>query len=122
MSQALAAEFAFAFVLCFVVLSVATIKTPCRCTSASRSAPTSRHGGIAIDNISGGSLNPAVSTDISAARIVGGGHFYSCLIYSAAEIAGAAVAAGVFMAPVSANLLSSNLRDTDGHATYLSGP
>ena len=58
--------------------------------------PLSQYFGLAIGNVSGGSLNPAVSTDISAAQIIGGGHFYNCLIYSAAEIAGAAVASGVF--------------------------
>merc|ERR550537_2131596 len=96
-AQALTAEFVYTFVLCFVVLSVATIKTPLNQYFGLAIGSCVTVGGIAIGNVSGGSLNPAVSTGISAARIIGGGHFYNCLIYSAAEIAGAAVAAGVFM-------------------------
>merc|ERR1719261_740501 len=84
---ALAGEFVFTFVLCFVVLSVATIKSP-----------LNQHFGLAIGGVSGGSLNPAVSVGISSARIIGGGHFYNCLIYSVAELCGAAAAAGVFYA------------------------
>merc|ERR1719378_1797640 len=89
-AQALAGETVFTFVLCFVVLSVATVKAPLSeyfglaigfCVTA---------GGLAIGNISGGSLNPAVSTGISAARIIGGGYFYNCLIYSLVELVGAA--------------------------------
>merc|ERR1719218_295773 len=96
-AQALGGEFVYTFVLCFVVLSVATIKTPLSQYFCLAIGSCVTVGGVAIGNVSGGSLNPAVSTGISAARIIGGGHFYNCLIYSAAEIAGAAVAAGVFM-------------------------
>jgi aquaporin Z len=96
-AQALTAEFVYTFVLCFVVLSVATIKDPLNQYFGLAIGSCVTVGGIAIGNVSGGSLNPAVSTGISAARIIGGGHFYNCLIYSAAEIAGAGVAAGVFM-------------------------
>merc|ERR1719231_1968160 len=99
---ALAGEFVFTFVLCFVVLSVATTKSFTMKDQQNHvfglaigSCVTA--GGYAIGGVSGGSLNPAVSTGISAARIIGGGHFYNCLIYSAAEIAGAGVAALVFM-------------------------
>jgi len=95
-AQALTAEFVYTFVLCFVVLSVATVKTPLSQYFGLAIGSCVTVGGIAIGNVSGGSLNPAVSTGISAARIIGGGHFYNCLIYSAAEIAGAALAAGVF--------------------------
>jgi len=95
--QALGAEMVYTFVLCFVVLSVATIKTPLSQYFGLAIGSCVTVGGVAIGNVSGGSLNPAVSTGISAARIIGGGHFYNCLIYSAAEIAGAGVAAGVFM-------------------------
>merc|ERR1719316_1136951 len=98
-SAALQGEFVFTFVLCFVVLCVASVKKSDTLSQyfglAIGSCVTA--GGNAIGGISGGSLNPAVSTGISAARIIGGGHFYNCLIYSAAEIAGAGVAAVVFM-------------------------
>merc|ERR1719185_97 len=94
---ALAGEAAFTFLLCFVVLSVATVESPLSQYFGLAIGSCVTAGGLAIGNVSGGSLNPAVSAGISAARIIGGGHFYNCLIYSAAEIAGAAVAAGVFM-------------------------
>merc|ERR1719261_2104197 len=94
---ALAGEMVFTFVLCFVVLSVATVKSPLNQFFGLAIGSCVTAGGLAIGNVSGGSLNPAVSTGISAARIIGGGHFYNCLIYSAAEIAGAGVAALVFM-------------------------
>merc|ERR1719197_921375 len=95
--QIIVAEFVYTFVLCFVVLSVATVKSPLSQYFGFAIGSCVTVGGVAIGNVSGGSLNPAVSTGISAARIIGGGHFYNCLIYSAAEIAGAGVAAGVFM-------------------------
>jgi len=99
-SAALQGEFVFTFVLCFVVLCVASVKKSDTLSQyfglAIGSCVTA--GGNAIGNISGGSLNPAVSTGISAARIIGGGHFYNCLIYSLFELIGAAAAAGVFRA------------------------
>merc|ERR1719159_429054 len=95
-AQALAGEAVFTFVLCYVVLSVATIKDPYNWAQALAIGFCVTAGGLAIGNVSGGSLNPAVSTGISAARIIGGGYFYNCLIYSCAELAGAAAAAGVF--------------------------
>jgi len=96
--QALGGEFVFTFVLCFVVLNVASIKSPLSQYFGLAIGFCVVAGGFAIGGVSGGSLNPAVSTGISAARIIGGGHFYNCLIYSCAELAGAAAAAGVFMA------------------------
>jgi len=95
-SQALGAEFVYTFVLCFVVLSVATVKSPLSQYFGLAIGSCVTVGGIAIGNVSGGSLNPAVSTGISAARIIGGGLFYNCIIYSIAEIAGAVAAAFVF--------------------------
>merc|ERR1719311_805303 len=84
-SQALAGEFVYTFVLRFVVLSVATVKSPLSQYFGLAIGSCVTVGGVAIGNVSGGSLNPAVSTGISAARILGGGHFYNCLIYSAFE-------------------------------------
>merc|ERR1719378_723318 len=101
-SAALQGEFVFTFVLCFVVLSVATTKSFTMKEQQNHvfglaigSCVTA--GGYAIGGVSGGSLNPAVSTGISAARIIGGGHFYNCLIYSLFEFVGAAIAGGLFM-------------------------
>jgi len=97
-AQALAGEAVFTFVLCFVVLNVATIASPLSQYFGLAIGFCVVAGGFAIGNVSGGSLNPAVSTGISAARIIGGGHFYNCLIYSLFELIGAAAAAGVFRA------------------------
>merc|ERR1719261_886406 len=93
---ALAGEMVFTFVLCFVVLSVATIKSPLNQYFGLAIGSCVTAGGNAIGNISGGSLNPAVSVGISSARIIGGGKFYNCLIYSCAELAGGVAAAAVF--------------------------
>merc|ERR1719473_422385 len=95
-AQALTSEFVFTFVLCFVVLSVATIKNPLNQYFGLAIGSCVTAGGLAIGGVSGGSLNPAVSTAISSAAIIGGGKFYSCLVYSAVELLGAVAAAGIF--------------------------
>merc|ERR1719172_500289 len=95
-ARALGGEVIFTFVLCFVVLSVATVQLPLSQFFGLAIGSCVTAGGFAIGNISGGSLNPAVSFGISSSQIINGGLFYNCLIYSAAELAGAAAAAGVF--------------------------
>merc|ERR1719231_1706583 len=95
--QALVGEVVFTFVLCLVVLCVATTKkTPMRHLFGLAIGSCVTAGGLALGNISGGSLNPAVSVAISSSRLLGGGLFYNCLLYSAAECLGAAAAAQVF--------------------------
>jgi aquaporin Z len=91
------AEIIFTFVLTFVVLCVATVKSPPApefigfiigsCVTV---------GGFAIGKVSGGSLNPAVSFGIASAQILNGGLFFKALIYSAFEIIGGVMAAIVF--------------------------
>merc|ERR1719473_399953 len=98
--HAAAAEIVFTFVLCYVVLCVATVKGSIEGSAkdmyglAIASCVTA--GGYAIGAVSGGSLNPAVSFGISSANIINEGKFYNCLIYSAYEFVGAGLAAGVF--------------------------
>jgi len=93
------AEIIYTFVLCFVVLNVATVKEESVLTQyfglAIASCVTA--GGYAIGAVSGGSLNPAVSIGISSSMILNGGIFYKCLIYTALELVGAGLAAGCFM-------------------------
>merc|ERR1719456_1391379 len=91
------AEIVFTFVLCFVVLSVATTKDASKDMFGLAIASCVTVGGNAIGSISGGSLNPAVSfgIDLGSAWINGA---WNCLLYSAYEFVGAAVAAGVFRA------------------------
>merc|ERR1711918_294620 len=90
------AEIIYTFVLCFVVLNVATIKTPLNQYFGLAIASCVTAGGYAIGAISGGSLNPAVSIGISSSMMLNGGIFYKCLIYSALELCGGAIAAGLF--------------------------
>jgi aquaporin Z len=90
------AEIVFTFVLCFVVLSVATVSEPSKDMFGLAIASCVTAGGYAIGAVSGGSLNPAVSFGISSSHIIGGGHFYNCLIYTGFEFAGAILAAAVF--------------------------
>jgi len=91
------AEIVYTFVLCFVVLNVATVKTPLSQYFGLAIASCVTAGGYAIGAISGGSLNPAVSIGISSSMMLNGGIFYKCLIYSALELVGAGLAAGTFM-------------------------
>lgn len=96
---AMFAEMIFTFVLCFVVLCVATAKATQNklndfvglivgsCVTV---------GGYAIGSVSGGSLNPAVSLSIDATHLSVNGMFSNCLWYMLAEFSGAALAAGIF--------------------------
>merc|ERR1719326_1062248 len=98
--EAAMAEIGFTFGLCFVALSVATTKEiqgPAKDMFGLAIASCVTVGGNAIGGISGGSLNPAVSfgIDIGSAWINGA---WNCLLYSAYEFIGAALAAGVFYA------------------------
>jgi len=95
-SQALLAEFVFTFVLAYVVLTVATVKSSLTQYFAFAIGMCVTVGGVAIGKVSGGSLNPAVSIGISTSHILGGGNFWPCLIYMLVEIAGGCCAAGIF--------------------------
>jgi len=96
--HAAVAEIIFTFVLCYVVLCVATVKEPSKDMFGLAIASCVTAGGYAIGAVSGGSLNPAVSFGISSANILNEGKFYNCLIYSLYEAVGAGLAAGVFHA------------------------
>lgn len=94
MSQAICAEAVFTFLLCFVVLSVAVSAQ----TKASHMFGLAigfcvTVGGFAIGDISGGSLNPAVSFGLAA---VGGGED-NAAVYSAVELGAGILAAGALM-------------------------
>jgi len=95
-SQAITAELVFTFVLAFVVLSVATVKSALSQYFAFAIGMCVTVGGCAIGKVSGGSLNPAVSIGISTSHIIGGGGFWPCLIYTLVELIAGAAAAGVF--------------------------
>jgi len=92
------AEIVFTFVLCFVVLCVATVsKNPAPELTGFIIGMCITTGGLAIGKISGGSLNPAVSVGIAAARkFLTEGKFQFGIIYSGLEFIGAFLAAVAF--------------------------
>jgi len=94
--QVAVAETVFTFVLCFVVLCVATTKEPSKDMFGLAIGSCVTVGGLAIGALSGGSLNPAVSFALDTANAVKGGTWMNCLVYTAFELAGACIAAGVF--------------------------
>jgi len=89
-------EFMFTFVLCTVVLSVATVENPLSHYFGFAIGMCITTGGCAIGGVSGGSLNPAVSLGISSAALLNGGKFWPCLVYSAVELLGGVLAMGIF--------------------------
>jgi len=94
------AETVFTFVLCFTVLCVATVaKNPAPELTGFIIGMCITTGGLAIGKISGGSLNPAVSLGIGAARkFFTDGRFQFGVIYSGFEFTGAFLAAFAFHA------------------------
>jgi aquaporin Z len=94
--QVCGAEFVFTFLLCFVCLSVTTVKEPLSEFFGFAIGMCITVGGFAVGSISRASLNPAVSLGISSSHIAGGGVFYPCLIYTAVELSAGVVAACVF--------------------------
>lgn len=98
-------ESMYTFLLCFVVLNVAALAKKAPMVLGGKSVNMYGlaigfcivTGGNAIGKISGGSLNPAVSFGIDASYAMKGGSFSNCLAYSAFELFGAAIAAGLFL-------------------------
>merc|ERR1719198_1279558 len=95
--QVIAAELVFTFVLAFVVLSVATVKSPLSQYFGFAIGMCVTVGGFAIGKVSGGSLNPAVSFGISTSHILTGAQILPCLLYVLVEVIAGGMAAGVFM-------------------------
>jgi len=90
-------EMVFTFLLAFVVLSVATVENSLSQFFGLAIGSCVTAGGYAIGSISGGSLNPAVSTGIALSSMLGGGHgIFHMFMYIVFEIAGGLLAAVVF--------------------------
>merc|ERR1719223_1177629 len=90
-------EMVFTFLLCFVVLSVATVENVLHQYFGLAIGSCVTAGGYAIGAISGGSLNPAVSTGIALSSLLGGGHgIFHMFMYILFEIVGGLLAAVVF--------------------------
>jgi aquaporin Z len=102
-SDAAFAEILYTFVLCFVVLNVATLSGQ-HLTNGGKAKQIYGLaigfcivvGGYAIGGVSGGSLNPAVSFALDTSNATKGGAWMNCIPYSCFEIVGAAAAAGAF--------------------------
>jgi len=94
--KALAGEFIFTFLLCFVVLCVATVEQPLSEFFGLAIGACVIAGGYAIGGLSGGSLNPAVSAGLAITDWYKGGTLVHCFSYTAVEVLGGAVAAMVF--------------------------
>jgi len=90
------AEFLFTFVLCFVVLCVATVQAnPAPEFTGLIIGMCVTVGGLAIGGVSGGSLNPAVSFGVATARVLFGGTFYRGVVYMVIEALAGLAAAGL---------------------------
>ncbi|HWF74340.1 MAG TPA: aquaporin [Solirubrobacteraceae bacterium] len=91
----LVVEFLFTFALCYVVLNVATSKgTENNSFYGLAIGFTIMAGAFAVGSVSGGAFNPAVALGASVLGLFSWSHYW---IYILAEIAGGAVAAGVFL-------------------------
>lgn len=91
------AEILFTFVLCYVVLTVATTARPSKDMFGLAIGSCVTVGGYAAGAVGGGVLNPAAAIGLATANAVGGGSgFLNSLGYAALECAGGAVAAGLF--------------------------
>jgi len=91
------AEAIYTFVLCLVVLAVATSAEKSKDFYGLAIGACVTVGGFAAGGVSGGSLNPAVSVGIDFTHAVHTeGKFLNSLAYSAAEVGGAGLAAFAF--------------------------
>jgi len=90
------AEVLFTFLLCYVVLCVATVQNAQKHYFGLAIGSCVTAGGYAIGAVSGGSLNPAVSLGIAFGHLINGGGVINALIYAVFEITGGTLAAVVF--------------------------
>jgi aquaporin Z len=96
LSQIALAEFLFTFALAYVVLNVATAKTTAGNPYYGLAIGfTVVAGAFAVGAISGGAFNPAVATGCLVMGLIPGGNF---IAYILAQLAGAALAAVIFLA------------------------
>lgn len=89
-------ELIFTFLLCIVMLSVTSRQTPAGDAYGLAVGACALIGGTAVGAISGAPLNPAIAFGVSAASMARGGAWSGCVAYTCFEVAGAALAAGVF--------------------------
>jgi aquaporin Z len=90
------AEMVFTFLLCFVVLGVATVQETLTNFFGLAIGSCVTAGGYAIGAVSGGSLNPAVSCGIALSSLGGGHGIFHMFAYFFFEILGGLLAATMF--------------------------
>lgn len=90
------AEVNFTFLLCFVVLSVATVQQPSKDLYGLAIGSVITAAGFAAGSL-GITMNPAVSVGIDFGNMLKGGRFGTCFPYGIFECMGAGLAAGAFM-------------------------
>eukprot|EP00747_Dinoflagellata_sp_TGD_P125956 gnl/TRDRNA2_/TRDRNA2_174230_c0_seq3.p1 gnl/TRDRNA2_/TRDRNA2_174230_c0~~gnl/TRDRNA2_/TRDRNA2_174230_c0_seq3.p1 ORF type:complete len:494 (-),score=86.94 gnl/TRDRNA2_/TRDRNA2_174230_c0_seq3:73-1554(-) len=97
--EAMTAELVFTFILCYVVLAVATTRRSLVQYFGLAIGSCFTIGGYAVGAVSGGALNPAISVGVSTAHLAnnGGSVFWHCGAYAAAELLGGILAACAFM-------------------------
>jgi len=93
-----AAEIAFTFVLCFVVLCVCTTSTPLKEFYGLAIGSCVTVGGFAVGAVSGGALNPAVALGATLVHMDHGGKLVNGLSFASLELLGGALAAVAFRA------------------------
>merc|ERR1719261_1885158 len=91
------AEILFTFLLCYVVLAVATTTKAKTQFFALAIGSAVTAGGVAIGTISGGVLNPAVAFGVALTSLFGGGNFWHCIPYAFIELLGGGFAAVIFL-------------------------
>jgi len=91
------AEILFTFLLCYVVLAVATTKKAKTQFFGLAVGSCVTAGGIAIGTISGGVLNPAVAFGVALTSLFGGGEFWHFFPYMGFEFIAGGFAAAIFI-------------------------
>jgi aquaporin Z len=104
----LVVEFLFTFALCYVVLNVATAKgTENNSFYGLAIGFTIMAGAFAVGSVSGGAFNPAVALGATVLGMFSWSHYW---VYILAELAGGALAAGVFLLTQPAGELEGEAR------------
>jgi aquaporin Z len=119
------AEILYTFVLCFVVLNVATLSASPHLTSGGKASQIYGLaigfcivvGGYAVGSVSGASLNPAVSFGLDTSHATKGGSWMNCLLYTCFELIGASLAAGTFYVVRDEEFKTSLLSSKESYGT-----
>merc|ERR1712232_129440 len=107
-SAAYTGEFVFTFLLAFVVLCVATTEKPLSNYFGLAIGSCVTAGGLAIGNLSGGCLNPAVSAGLGLTSASGVAPL-TILSYCGVQMIAGELAAGIFKVTHAAELANAKV-------------